>query len=78
MARPADVKRNREIIDLVEEGTHSYELIAKRLKISRNVIAGVMFRKNRKPKNRSGLGRRGCVHVPKYTAKNPEGRPSCA
>jgi hypothetical protein len=78
MARHA--KRNAKIVTFYKANKWSYQLVADTFGVSRNVVAGLIFRdtypvsvrkKASGQSNKIGTGRRGgCRYFPKYHALN--------
>ena len=84
MAQPMKRDTNQAIIAFVKANNWSYQLVADKFKVSRNVVAGLMFRHrhpvskrvdkngNKRGSNRSqiGTGYSYPSYQPTYTAKN--------
>lgn len=63
-------KRNREIISFYEANDWSYQLVADKFGVSRNVVAGAIFRHRNGGRKRNGRGYRGGVPWPAYNLTN--------
>jgi hypothetical protein len=81
MGRPADFKRNSLIIAFVEANDWSFQLVADNFSVSRNTVAGIMFRYKHpvakrmkspggRSKNKIGTGHGGYSYTPAYHARN--------
>lgn len=67
--------QKQEIVEFYEANDWSYQLVAERFGVSRNQVAGLMFRRRHGNKKlRGGIGRNGPGEYPKFTARTHDGR----
>ena len=68
-------EKKDEIVAFYEAHNWSYQLVAERFGVSRNQVAGLIFRrKHGNKKLAKSIGRHGPGDYPKFTARTHDGR----